>query len=118
MTTQRAHLPGVRLSAGRLTEPLLLAAIASSFGAFLCWAGPPGTDFAAHAYQRTVFIEDGFQLWNNLWYAGHYSFITYSLLYYPLAAPFGIKLLAVATVALGTFAFATVLRQAPDGGPE
>ena len=109
MTTQRAHLPGVGLSAGRLTEPLLLAAIASSFGAFLCWAGPPGTDFAAHAYQRTVFIDHGFQLWNNLWYAGHYSFITYSILYYPLAAVLGIRLLAVGTVAIGTFAFAVLL---------
>jgi len=97
------------MSSGDLAEPLLLAAIASSLAAFLCWAGPPGTDFAAHAYQRSVFIDHGFQLWNNLWYAGHYSFITYSLLYYPLAALFGIKALAVATVALGTFAFATVL---------
>ncbi|PWU20337.1 MAG: hypothetical protein C5B48_12640 [Candidatus Rokuibacteriota bacterium] len=110
MTTQRAHLPAVRLGAGELAEPLLMAAVAGSLAAFLCWAGPPGTDFAAHAYQRTVFIDHGFQLWNNLWYAGHYSFITYSLLYYPLAAVFGIKLLAVATVALGTFAFTTVLR--------
>jgi hypothetical protein len=115
VTTQRAHLPAVRLSAGDSAEPLLLAAMASSLAALLCWAGPPGTDFAAHAYQRTVFIDHGFQLWNNLWYAGHYSFITYSLLYYPLAAVFGIKLLAVATVALGTFAFATVLQR--EWGP-
>jgi hypothetical protein len=101
----------VRLSAGDAAEPLLLAAMASSLAALLCWAAPPGTDFAAHAYQRTVFIDHGFQLWNNLWYAGHYSFVTYSLLYYPLAAVFGIKLLAVATVGIGTFAFATVLQR-------
>jgi hypothetical protein len=105
----------VRLSVGGAGEALLLAGMASSLAAFLCWAAPPGTDFAAHSYQRTVFIDHGFQLWNNLWYAGHYSFVTYSLLYYPLAAVFGIKLLAVATVGIGTYAFATVLRR--EWGP-
>jgi hypothetical protein len=105
----------VRLSAGGTGEALLLAGMASSLAAFLVWAAPPGTDFAAHSYQRTMFIDHGFQLWNNLWYAGHYSFITYSLLYYPLAALFGIKLLAVATVGSGTYAFATVVRR--EWGP-
>ena len=50
-------------------------------------------------YQRAVFLDHGFALWNNLWYAGRYSFVTYSLLYYPLAAAVGIRPLAVATVA-------------------
>ena len=71
--------------------------------------GPPGNDLAAHVYQRTVFVHDGFQLWNNFWYGGRYSFVTYSVLYYPLAALFGIKLLAVATVATAALAFAVVL---------
>ena len=48
-------------------------------------------------------------LWNNFWYAGRYSFVTYSLLYYPLAALLGIRLLAVATIALAALAFAVVL---------
>ena len=69
--------------------------------ALLTWLGPPGTDLAAHAYQRALYLQHGFTLWNNFWYAGRYSFITYSLIYYPLAALLGIKLLAVATVALG-----------------
>jgi hypothetical protein len=66
---------------------------------------------AAHAYQRGLFIEHGFTLWNNFWYAGHYSFVTYSVLYYPLAALFGIRLLAVTTVAAAAFAFALVTRR-------
>ena len=57
--------------------------------------GPLGNDLAAHVYQRTVFLHDGFQLWNNFWYGGRYAFVTYSVLYYPLAALFGIKALAV-----------------------
>lgn len=96
-------------------EPVLLAVLAGALAAALAWAGPPGTDFAAHAYQRAVYLHHGFQLWNNFWYAGHYSFITYSLVYYPLAGLLGIKLLAVATAAIGTLAFAVLL--AREWGP-
>ena len=90
-------------------EALLSAAAAASIAAMLAWLGPPGSDLAAHAYQRTLFLEHGFTLWNNFWYAGRYSFVTYSLIYYPLAAALGIKLLAVATVALASLAFAVIL---------
>jgi hypothetical protein len=90
-------------------EAVLSAAAAAAVAAALAWLGPPGTDFAAHAYQRTLFLEHGFTLWNNFWYAGRYSFVTYSLLYYPLAALLGIRLLAVATIALAASAFAVVL---------
>ena len=84
---------------GPFGEALLSACAAGTVAALLAWLGPPGTDLAAHAYQRTLYLQHGFTLWNNFWYAGHYSFITYSLIYYPLAALLGIKLLAVATVA-------------------
>ena len=97
-------------------EALLSAAAAASIAAVLAWFGPPGTDFAAHAYQRTVFLEHGFTLWNNFWYAGRYSFATYSIIYYPLAGFFGIRLLAVATIALAALAFAVVLWR--EWGPE
>src|SRR5436189_2005004 len=93
-------------------EALPSACAAASLAAILAWLGPPGSDLAAHAYQRTLFLEHGFTLWNNFWYAGRYSFVTYSLLYYPLAAALGIRLLAVATVATATLAFAVlVLRE-------
>src|SRR5438067_4452119 len=92
-----------------LREALLSAAAAAGVAAALAWLGPPGTDQAAHAYQRWLFLQHGFTLWNNFWYAGRYSFVTYSLLYYPLAALLGIRLLAVATVALAACAFAVVL---------
>ncbi len=90
-------------------EALTSAAAAASLAAALAWLGPPGSDLAAHAYQRTLFLHHGFALWNNFWYAGRYSFVTYSVLYYPLAAFLGIRLLAVATIATATLAFAVVL---------
>ena len=83
---------------------LMPAAAAASLAALLVWLGPPGTDLAAHVYQRTLFLEHGFVLWNNFWYAGRYSFVTYSVLYYPLAAAIGIKLLAVSSVAVAVAA--------------
>ena len=99
------------MTAERLrTESLAAAATAGLLAALLVWLGPQGTDLAAHAYQRTLWAQHGFVLWNNFWYAGRYSFVTYSLLYYPLATLLGIKLLAVLTVALSVAGFAAVVR--------
>ena len=90
-------------------EALFAAAAAAALAAVLLWAGPPGNDLAAHVYQRTLFLEHGFVLWNNFWYAGRYSFVTYSVLYYPLSALLGIKVLALASVTVAALAFAVVV---------
>lgn len=86
-------------------EAALSALAAGAVAAVLLWVGPPGVDLAAHAYQRTLLLHHGFVLWNNFWYAGRYSFVTYSFIYYPLAAWLGIKALAVATIAASALAF-------------
>src|SRR5262245_10016314 len=88
---------------------MLAAGSAASLAALLLWFGPPGNDLAAHVYQRTFFLEHGYALWNNFWYAGRYSFVTYSVLYYPLAALLGIKLLALASIAAAALAFALIV---------
>jgi hypothetical protein len=90
-------------------EALLAAGAAASLAALLAWLLPPGGDLAAHIYQRAVFLEDGFELWSNFWYGGRYSFVTYSVLYYPLAAVFGIEPLAVASIATAALAFTVVV---------
>ena len=92
-----------------LREAMLAAGSAASLAALLIWLGPPGNDLAAHVYQRTVFLHDGFQLWNNFWYGGRYSFVTYSVLYYPLAAVFGIRALAILSIGIAALAFAIVV---------
>ncbi|HEX4805820.1 MAG TPA: hypothetical protein VFU94_07965 [Conexibacter sp.] len=92
-----------------LREATFAAGGAAALAALLVWLGPPGADLAEHAYQRTLFLNDGFALWNNFWYAGRYSFVTYSVLYYPLAALLGIRLLAVATVSTAALAFAVIV---------
>ena len=90
-------------------ETALSAALATSLAALLLWATPPGIDWAAHAYQRTFLIQHGFLIWNNFWYAGRYSFVTYSLIYYPLAALLGIRVLALASIGTAAAAFTLVV---------
>ncbi|HEX3455343.1 MAG TPA: hypothetical protein VHS03_12005 [Gaiellaceae bacterium] len=108
MTALRAPLRPSALT----REALVASGGAAILSAFVVWIGPPGNDFAAHVYQRALYLQHGFELWNNFWYAGRYSFINYSVLYYPLAAWIGIKILAVATIAVAALAFAVVvLRQ-------
>ena len=90
-------------------EATISTALAAALAALLLWWAPPGIDWAAHAYQRTFLLHHGFAIWNNFWYAGRYSFVTYSLIYYPLAALLGIKVLALASVATAAAGFTLVV---------
>ena len=61
--------------------------------------GPPTPDLAAQVYRTGLFEEHGFTLFNAQWYAGHHT-PGYSLLFPPLAALVGPRVLgAVAAVA-------------------
>lgn len=102
-------MPLVNRASPLVREAVLAAGAAASLAALLVWLAPPGNDLAAHLYQRAVFLDDGFELWNNFWYGGRYSFVTYSLLYYPLAALTGIEVLAVASIATAALAFTIVV---------
>jgi hypothetical protein len=103
------------VSGGRLawarSELTLSAFLAAACASAAAWFGPVGADFAAHAYGRILFLRHGFLFWDNYWYAGRYSLATYSLLYYPLAAVVGIRVLAVVTVACAVVGFALVLQR-------
>jgi hypothetical protein len=90
-------------------EAMLAAGAAASLAALLAWLIPPSGDLAAHVYQRAVFVEDGFELWNNFWYGGRYSFVTYSVVYYPLAGLLGIAPLAIASIGTAALAFTIVV---------
>jgi hypothetical protein len=96
-------------------EWFLSAVVAAVLAGVLLWLGPPGVDLAAHSYQRTFLLQHGFAVWNNFWYAGRYSFVTYSFIYYPLAALLGIKLLAMLSIGIAALAFALVVWQ--EWGP-
>jgi hypothetical protein len=89
------------------------AAVAGAIAACWLWLGPPGSDLAAHEYQRWFFREHGFALWDNSWYSGRYVFVTYSWLAYPLAALLGVKVLFAAAAGLAGGAFARLTNHAP-----
>ena len=108
MTVGIATAPALRGPRAPAWRPGVNAAAAAALAAIVVWLGPPGTDLAAHVFQRNLFLTHGFSLWTNYWYAGRYSFVGYSLIYYPLAALLGIKLLAVLSVAGATAAFTVV----------
>ncbi len=95
----------------RPSPTLTNTALAAALAAIVVWVGPPGTDFAAHVFQLNVYLHHGFELWTNYWYAGRYTFVGYSLIYYPLAALLGIRLLAVISVAAAAGAFTLIVRQ-------
>jgi hypothetical protein len=88
---------------------LACAALAALVAVVVAAVAPAGGDQAAHFYGRHVFRQDGLSLWDNYWYSGHPSFITYSLVYYPLAAWFGTWSVAIVSVAAASFAYATVV---------
>jgi hypothetical protein len=84
-----------------------------AIGAALLWLGPPGSDTAAHVYQRDLFQTEGFVTWDNYWYSGRHVFVTYSWLYYPVASVVGIRLLALVSLAVATLAFALLVEWTP-----
>src|SRR5918994_7669857 len=75
---------------------------------------PPGGDAPAHLY-RTELAQDGIALWDNLWFAGHFPFASYSLLYYLPAALVGNVPLVVAAAVAAAALFASLA--ANEWGP-
>ena len=92
-------------------ETLLCTGLAAAAASLVVWLAPPGGDLAALEQQRARLHVHVFTLWDNFWYAGRYAFVSYSVVYYPLAALLGIRLLAVLTVVLSAGAFALLLER-------
>jgi hypothetical protein len=87
------------------------ATIAGVASLLLAVAVPTGGDAAAHLY-RTLLVERGAPLWDNFWFAGQYPLVSYSLLYYPVAAIVGNTALAGTAVVLSALLFASLLLRA------
>ena len=77
---------------------------------FVLWL-PAGEDAAAHLYQTQRWNDWGWQFWDNFWYAGRYSQINYSLLYYPLAAILGTATVVATSVAAAAGAFSLIMHR-------
>ena len=84
------------------------AALAGSVAILLGVVVPRGGDAAAHLY-RTMLVEHGALVWDNLWFAGQYPLASYSLFYYLPAAVFGNTLLAAIAVVVSAVLFAMIV---------
>jgi hypothetical protein len=103
------------LTAGRerwvRLAPTLVAAV---FAAIYVTISPPSLDLAAHLFRAQLFREEGFGLWNNLWYSGH-DIIGYSVLFPAVSAAVSPQL-AGAIAATGTAALFEPLARRHLGG--
>jgi hypothetical protein len=86
-------------------------ATAAAVAALIYYGGPPGVDLPSHVFQTWLYSHAGFNLWNNYWYAGRYEFVTYSVLYYPLASLIGQALATTTAAAVLAGSFAGVSRR-------
>ena len=74
-----------------ILAPMLLAAALG--GVYLAWE-PPSADLAAQTFRADLFDLHGFLVWSNDWYAG-FHVPGYSLLFPPLGAWLGVRLVGV-----------------------
>ena len=79
------------------SAPWLLAAVLA-----LAWLafGPPTPDLAAQVYRAGLFHREGFTLFNANWYGGHHT-PAYSILFPPLGALLGVRVVG-ALAAVGS----------------
>jgi hypothetical protein len=90
-----------------------LAALALAAGLLGVWliVDPRTPDLAAQVYRLNLFRQIGFAVWDEHWYAGHHL-PGYSLLFGPLGALLGLRLLAAASVLVSTLLFERLVRSA------
>jgi hypothetical protein len=93
------------------SEVAVAALVSGAVAAALAAFGPPGGDEPAHLY-RVLLAREGALVWDNLWYAGHYPFSSYSLLYYLPAALVGNIPVVLAGVVASAALFASIATRA------
>jgi hypothetical protein len=95
----------------RTLRPDWLPAVALSAvlaAAMLAWSPPVG-DLAAQVFRTELFQRGGLAIWNGSWYGGHYT-LTYSVLFPPLAALLGPRLVGTFAVVASSFFFDRLVR--------
>ncbi len=75
---------------------------------WLVWY-PHSPDLAAQTYRTQLFSIDGFALWDNNWYGGHYL-LGYSALFPAIGALVGLRAVGAIAVSLSTAMFARLAR--------
>jgi hypothetical protein len=89
-------------------EAALAGLVALAIAAAILLFGPPPGDAPAHLY-RTLLVQRGDFVWDNLWFEGVYPLADYSVLYYLPAALVGNLALVLVSAALSAWLFARIV---------
>ncbi|HET8756270.1 MAG TPA: hypothetical protein VFM58_09675 [Solirubrobacteraceae bacterium] len=99
-----------------LSHPLAPTLVSALLGMAYLIAAPMTADMAAHTFRTWLWSEMGFATWNAQWYGGHHM-AGYSLLYPPLAALAGTRVVGVIATVAAVWAFSLIAaRIAPTRG--
>ncbi len=98
-----------RSTATRRPLPRSLLALAAALAALWLIADPRTPDLAAQVYRVEIFRQSGFAIWDLRWYAGHYL-PGYSLLFPPLGALLGVRVVGALSVLASSFLFERLAR--------
>jgi hypothetical protein len=90
----------------RRTPPWVVAA---AFALLWLAVAPRTPDLAAQVYRVSLWAREGFAVWDGSWFAGHHL-PAYSLLYPPLGALLGARVVGVATAIGSTLLFDRLAR--------
>ncbi|HEY3020490.1 MAG TPA: hypothetical protein VGJ32_09875, partial [Solirubrobacteraceae bacterium] len=102
------RLRGRLLPRAPALQPVLIAAALAA--AYLI-AAPVSADLAAQTYRAGLFDRAGWLLWDNAWYGGH-PLPGYSVLFPPLGALLGVRLVGALSVVVAAALFAALVRGA------
>lgn len=100
--------PGPARSRSAWRPPPAALTLGALLTLWLVWY-PHSPDLAAQAYRTHLFSLDGFALWDDDWYGGHYL-PGYSVLFPPLGALIGLRAVGAIAVLGSTAMFAPLAR--------
>jgi hypothetical protein len=84
-------------------------ALSSALALLMLLWSPPVGDLAAQVFRTELFESAGLAIWNGSWYGGHYT-LTYSVLFPPLAALLGPKVVGMLAVVSSSYLFDRLVR--------
>lgn len=95
----------------KLLRPEWLPAVlvSSALAALMLLWSPPVGDLAAQVFRTELFSRAGLSIWNGSWYGGHYT-LTYSVLFPPLGALFGLQVVGGLSVVGSAYLFDRMVR--------
>ena len=93
-----------------LSHPLAPTVATAVIGVGYLIAAPMTADMAAHTFRAWLWSEMGFATWNAQWYGGHHM-AGYSLIYPPLAALAGTRVVGVIATAAAVWAFTVIAKR-------